>query len=444
MRDYLQKTPDQIKTKITPVIIPRSAHSISRRLISRNALKVLYRLHEAGYSAYLVGGCVRDLLLGYEPKDFDVATDARPEEVRKLFKNCRLIGKRFRLAHIIFGAEIIEVATFRTHHENAEERDGKTLQGMIIRDNVYGSIEDDALRRDFRMNALYYNIADFSVVDYLGGMQDIQSNELCMIGDPEKRFQEDPVRLLRAVRFAAKLNVTISPETESCLIRLNYLVKNVSNGRLFQEILKVFQGGVALKTIILLQKYQIFTHLFPQTDSFINHETTQKLIHIALAHTDQRIAEQKTISPAFLLTVILWHPICHEANHLQKTAGFPEHVSFERAIALIVKQQMQQLALPRVMQVSISEIVMLQHRLTHRRRAVVFRLLDRPRFRAAYDLLLLRAEAGEPVQELANWWTQFYDSSNEEREILLQAVNQIRLSPPKKRRRRSKKDSQAL
>ncbi len=205
-------------------IVSRDEHSISRANISENALKVLYRLNKAGYEAYLVGGGVRDLLLGREPKDFDVATDASPEEVRKLFRNCRLIGRRFRLAHVHFGREIIEVATFRAAHE--PESDGAVSEnGMLLRDNVYGTLEEDAWRRDFTVNALYYNIRDFSVVDYTGGMADLQAGRLRIIGDPHERFREDPVRMLRAVRFAAKLGFRIDPESEAAIRELGYLME---------------------------------------------------------------------------------------------------------------------------------------------------------------------------------------------------------------------------
>jgi poly(A) polymerase len=413
-------------SKIAPTIIPRAEHNISRSAINRNALKVLYRLHEAGFNAYLVGGCVRDLLLGYTPKDFDIATNARPEEIRRLFKNCRLIGKRFRLAHILFGKEIIEVATFRTHHENAHEQHGKSHHGMIVRDNVYGTIEDDVYRRDFRINALYYNIADYSIVDFVNGISDIKNKVLHMIGDPTQRFHEDPVRLLRTIRFLAKLNISITPETEEPLMKLNHLLENVSPARLFQEVLKIFQGGATLSTIMLLQKYHLMNSLF------IHSKENQSLLNIALASTDQRINEGKTVSPAFLFAVILWQPVLHEVTQLTKE-GLPSYIAFEKALQHVIKQQTVKLAIPRLMQMSIREICLLQHRLTYRRGAQPHRLIEHPRFRAGYDLLLLRAQAGEPVKELAEWWQQFYAATPEQR---TQMSNEIqKTSHPKKKRR---------
>ncbi|HEB98384.1 MAG TPA: polynucleotide adenylyltransferase PcnB, partial [Thiotrichales bacterium] len=253
-----------------PVIIPRAEHGISRSNISPNALKVLYRLRSAGYRACLVGGGVRDLLLGREPKDFDVATDARPEEVRKLFRNCRLVGRRFRLAHVVFGREVIEVATFRGRHDAAEEGETATSEeGRILRDNVYGTIEEDAWRRDFTVNALYYDIEDFSVRDYVGGMEDLRAGVLRLIGDPEARYREDPVRMLRAVRFAVKLGFRIEPATEAPIESLAHLLFEIPPARLFEEVLKLFQGGMALETFEMLRHYDLFGKLFPLTEEVL-------------------------------------------------------------------------------------------------------------------------------------------------------------------------------
>ncbi len=419
------------KEKIKPIIIPRADHTISRNAISRNALKVLYRLHESGYSAYLVGGCVRDMLLDKKPKDFDVATDAHPEEIRKVFKNCRLIGRRFRLAHVFFGREIIEVATFRTHHENAEEQHGKMQNGMIIRDNVYGTIEDDAWRRDFRMNALYYNIADFSIVDYTGGMQDISDKVLHMIGEPEQRYHEDPVRLLRTVRFLAKLDIGISPETEEPLIRLSYLLGHVSSARLYQEVLKFFQEGASLKTVQLLQKYNLFVQLFPLTAESLKDPKAKQFIEEALDNTDKRVQGEKSVSPAFLFAILLWHPFVKEVASYNNEK-LPLFVIHDKALQHVLKQQTQVLAITRVMQVTIREICTLQHRLSQRRGTQPYRLLEHPRFRAAYDLLIIRANSDESIKELSEWWTQFQTALPEHRERMMKEVQKT--SPPRKRK----------
>ncbi len=426
------------KRKIEPIIIPRTEHNISRQAIRPNALKVLYRLHNEGFSAYLVGGCVRDLLLGRAPKDFDIATNARPEEIRRLFKNSRLIGKRFRLAHIVFGKEIIEVATFRTHHHQAEEEhDARMHKGMIVRDNVFGPIEDDAERRDFSINALYYNIADFSVVDYANGMSDIKARLLRIIGNPELRYREDPVRLLRAARFMGKLKLNISPETEAPITHLSYLLQQVSSARLFQEVLKIFEGGALIDTFHLLQKYKLFEQLFPQTAALLHQNETIKLLEVALTNTDTRLQTDKPISSSFLFAVILWRPVQEQALR-EEAEGFPPYVAVERAIHIVLKKQTEQLAIPRRMQITIRDICFLQHRFTQRHGSRPLRALEHPRFRAGYDLLVLRQQAGEHVQELYDWWTQFQVGNREEQERLIKEASNSRLSRKRRKPRKFK------
>jgi poly(A) polymerase len=424
-----------------PIIVPRAEHTISRSMISPNALKVLYRLNSAGYSAHLVGGCVRDILLNHKPKDFDIATSALPEEVRKLFKNCRIIGRRFRLAHILFGKETIEVATYRTHHKDSQEQHGHTHEGLIIRDNVYGSIEDDAWRRDFTINALYYNVEDFSIIDYTTGMEDLKARLLRIIGNPEQRFHEDPVRLLRAIRLVGKLGLTISPETEEPILKLSHLLTHVSPARLFTEVLKFFQEGSALQTFRLLQKYHLFAQIFPQTDACLNNPATVLLIEHALASTDERIKAGKVVSPAFLFAVLLWHPM-QQALQKSEEPGPPGYTAFEKAINQILRQQTESLTIPRRLVMTIQDICFLQYRLTTRYGTAPFRLLDHPRFRAGYDLLILRASVGEPVQELSDWWEKFYSASHEQRIELLKAVTQT--APRKKRRHRKKNNKNSI
>jgi poly(A) polymerase len=424
-----------------PIIVPRAEHTISRSMVSPNALKVLYRLNGAGYSAHLVGGCVRDILLNHKPKDFDIATSALPEEVRKLFKNCRIIGRRFRLAHILFGKETIEVATYRTHHKDSHEQHGHTHEGLIIRDNVYGSIEDDAWRRDFTINALYYNVEDFSIIDYTSGMADLKAKLLRIIGNPEQRFHEDPVRLLRAIRLVGKLGLTISPETEEPILKLSHLLTHVSPARLFTEVLKFFQEGAALQTFRLLQKYHLFTQIFPQTDACLDNPATVQLIEQALTSTDERIRAGKIVSPAFLFAVLLWHPIQQLLQKSQDNA-LPGYVAYEKAMNQILRQQTESLTIPRRLVMTIQDICFLQYRLTTRYGTAPFRLLDHPRFRAGYDLLILRANVGEPVQELSDWWVKFYSASHEQRIELLKTVTQT--APRKKRRHRKKNNKNSI
>ena len=425
IKNFKKEKPTPANNTQQPVIIPRGEHTISRSRISPSALKVLYRLNSAGYSAYLVGGCVRDILLDKNPKDYDIATNALPEEVRKLFRNCRLIGKRFRLAHIVFGKEIIEVATFRTSHKDGQEKHGHTHEGMIIRDNMYGSIEDDVWRRDFTINALYYNIADFSVVDYTNGMPDLRAKLLRIIGDPEQRFHEDPVRLLRAVRFMGKLDLNISPETEKSLYELSHLLENVSPARLYQEVLKFFQEGATFATFKLFHKYRLF--------ALVTHPEAEKLLEEALRNTDSRLQAGKTVSPAFLFAVFVWQPVVIGVKH-EMSQGLPAHVAYEKVLRTVLRKQTESLTIPRTLIVTIQDICFLQHRFTCRYGAIPHRLLEHPRFRAGYDLLLLRTAAGEPTEELSNWWTEFYNADAEQRDALLKAVNQA--NPRKKRRHR--------
>ncbi|MEW8431587.1 MAG: polynucleotide adenylyltransferase PcnB, partial [gamma proteobacterium symbiont of Ctena orbiculata] len=290
----------------------RDGHTISRANISRNAIRVLTRLNSTGHEAYLVGGGVRDLLLGREPKDFDVATSALPEEVKSVFRNCRLIGRRFRLAHVFFGREIIEVATFRSNKHATEEGERHVENGMILRDNVYGTLEEDAQRRDFTINALYYNVSDFTVIDFADGMSDLRNGVIRLLGDVESRFREDPVRLLRAVRFAAKLGFIIEPETESPMQRLAPLLGEVPSARLYEEVLKLFLGGSALETFEKLRHYGLFGQLFPATEEALSHEDHDfpiTFVNRGLANTDARLQQDKSVTPAFLFAVLLWEPV---------------------------------------------------------------------------------------------------------------------------------------
>ncbi len=397
---------------VTAQIIPRAEHNISRKKISDNALKVLYRLKKGGYEAYVVGGGVRDILLGGEPKDFDIATDARPEEVRELFRNCRLIGRRFRLAHILFGPEVIEVATFRARGRANDDAAGEADRdvddsGLILRDNVYGSMEEDAFRRDFTVNGLYYNIRDFSIVDYVGGMEDIRARRLRLIGDPEERYCEDPVRMLRAVRFAVKLDFEIDPATAAPLAGLADRLEDIPPARLFDEFLKLFLSGQALQTFDELRRYDLFARLFPQAESaFATADGARYLdfVRAALASTDERIARDKPVTPAFLLAAFCWGPIQEQARWLEEE-GNSRAESQQIATSLVLERQQSRVSVPRRFGVVIRDIVHLQRRLEKRHGKRAMRLLGHPRFRAAYDILVLRARAGDAPEELARWWT---------------------------------------
>lgn len=431
--------PDSRDAIVTPLrgaprIIPRDQHNISRSDISSSALKVLYRLHSASFKAYLVGGSVRDLLLGLHPKDFDIATDALPEQVRELFRNCRLIGRRFRLAHVFFGPEVVEVATFRAHHGSEPDGDALIESGRILRDNVYGDIDDDAWRRDFTINALYYNIADFSVVDYVGGLADLEARKLRLIGEPNERYREDPVRMLRAARLAAKLDFAIEPETERPLRKLAPLLEHIPSARLFEELLKLFLTGHAGASYELLKRYTLFERLFPQTSASLggpDGAATERLLTALFHNTDERLREGKTVNPAYLLAGLLWQPM-RELSARFRAEGAPEMESIHLAADAVISQQIGRVSIPRRMTQMTREIWALQPRFARRQPQRAERLYAHPRFRAGYDFVLLRAQAGEPVADLAEWWTA-YQADRE-------PAAAERAKPPRRRARRRRRN----
>jgi poly(A) polymerase len=381
-------------------------------------LKVLYRLHNAGFQAFLVGGSVRDALLGLHPKDFDIATDAHPEEVKALFGNCRLIGRRFRLAHVRFGREVIEVATFRAASTLEDDPDvAHDLEGRILRDNVYGKMEDDVWRRDFTCNALYYNIADFSIWDYVGGVEDIRNKRLVLIGDPGKRLREDPVRMLRAVRFAAKLDFHIDASVASAIAERRSLLRNVPPARLFDEFLKLFQSGHAGKTFDLLREHKLFQELFPETQEEIDRdEAFLRFVIAALCNTDRRVAEGQSVTPMFLLGVFLWAPVKRLAERLIAKEKISETLALGLAAQDIVAMQQSRVSMPRRFTGPMREMLALQPRFEakHGRRGLKF--LEHRRFRAAYDLMMLRAEVGEVDRASAEFWTTVQKQNAEQRE----------------------------
>ena len=433
----------------TPRVVPRDQHPISRANISSNALKVLYRLKEAGYQAFLVGGAVRDLLLGLQPKDFDVATNAHPDQVKQLFRNCRLIGRRFHLAHVRFGYEIIEVATFRAAHttideDNSVDEAGHRVldeRGRILRDNLYGTIEEDVWRRDFTANALYYNISDFSVWDYVGGYDDAQARVLRLIGDPETRYREDPVRMLRAVRFAAKLDFTIHQDTAAPIPKLAWMLDGVPPARLFDEVNKMFLTGYASRSFELLTQQGLLEHLFPDAAAAIAaapDSPAVRLLQLGLQGTDERVRADKSVTPTFLFAVLLWPSIRHQFERLQAQQGADIQALLAACDIVTVRQQ-SRVAVPKRFTLPLREIVALQPRFAQREGRRALRLLDHPRFRAAYDFLLLRAAAGEIEQEVADWWTKVQTMTVEERTALVEQGPHSQSSAPAGRRRRRRR-----
>ncbi|MHB1540097.1 MAG: polynucleotide adenylyltransferase PcnB [Steroidobacteraceae bacterium] len=455
-----------------PRIIPRAQHTISRSHISPNALRVLYRLRDGGFQAFLVGGCVRDLLVGLEPKDFDVATDALPEQVKRLFRNCRLIGRRFRLAHVFFGQEIIEVATFRAasapiqdeelpESELAEEEvapedelldPGGPLTepgaarlevehagreapvpatermfddtGRILRDNVYGTIEADVWRRDFTANALYYNIADFSIWDYVGGVEDIAARQLRMIGDPETRYREDPVRMLRAARFEAKLGFTLEPASAAPIGALRALLGGVPPARLFDETLKLFLTGHGERSLPVLRRRGLLEALLPNVEAYLAahpDSLVEKLLNTGLANTDARVIAGRSVTPTFLLALLLYGPIAAIIESLPPSR-WHEIAAILEACDQAVRDAQRHIAIPRRFTLGLREMFALQPRLEHPRGRRALRLIGHPRFRAAYDLLLLRAQFGMASADIATWWTDLQRVSEDEQGRMADAL----------------------
>jgi poly(A) polymerase len=502
----------------SPRIIPRAEHSISRAAISPNALRVLYRLREAGYEAFLVGGCVRDLLIGITPKDFDIATSALPEEVKRTFRNCRLIGRRFRLAHVFFGREIIEVATFRamsapvdeipldssvadldddelpedldeeldddldadestvlaeagshrtgihghtplverdrSRHAGAgggddDDEDRVTDEhGRILRDNAYGTIDDDVWRRDFTANALYYNIADFSIWDYAGGVEDIAARRLKLIGDPATRYREDPVRMLRAARFEAKLGFSLDGETGSCIRELRGLLGSVPPARLFDETLKLFLTGHGAKSLEVLQRHELLGELLPTVAAYLSRNpdgAVAQLVRQGLANTDQRVAAGKPVTPTFLFALLLYGPFA-EIIEKQPQEKWHDIGTIVDVVDRAARNAQGRISIPKRFTLGVREMFAAQPRLEQPRGRRALRMLEQPRFRAGFDLLLLRAEIGLAAKDIAEWWTQVQEATQTDRDRMADALVAQRPSGgeaggrrgPRRRRRRGR------
>ena len=429
------RTPKQTAVTVdSNFVIPRSHHRVSKTDISPNALKVLNRINSAGFQAYLVGGSVRDLLLHKAPKDFDVATNATPNEIRNLFRNARIIGRRFKLVHILYHREIIEVATFRGQ-ETIEDNQQTNDRGMLIRDNSYGTLEEDAWRRDFTINSLYYNIGDASIVDFTGGVKDVNLRLIRMIGDPVVRYQEDPVRMLRAIRFSAKLHFELAPETAAPMLELSSLISHISGSRLFDEMIKLYQCGEAESVQRMLVKYGIFAHLFPQTSTMMKsqHPVTA-LLGIALESTDARIRDDKPVNPAFVFAVILWFPMVERANKLKEDEDIDPLPALDKAMSQVIMEQNKIVMIPKRFTQVMREMWLMQYRFSKRTGNRAYHLLEHPRFRAAYDFLALRALAGDESMELADWWTKFQEVDSAEQTNMITALGQPAPRKPGKRK----------
>lgn len=424
-------------TESDHIVIGRSEHGLNNELISPNALNVISELQKAGYSAFLVGGGIRDILLDGQPKDFDVATNATPEEVKRSFRNAMIIGRRFRIVHVRFGREIIEVTTFRAHHEQSENRREaqRSQTGMLLRDNVFGDIQSDAIRRDFTVNALYYDPSSGDLVDYTHGLHDLQLRELNMIGEPADRYREDPVRMLRAVRFSAKLGFVIGESTAKPISRMAHLLTDVSPARLFDEVLKLLMNGSATATLALLREHNLFSQLFPQTDQLINQDAfAEKLVEQAMVNTDKRIRRGKRVTPAFIYAVFLWPALQVASKQLIQREKLSPQDAMQKAAQGVVGQQLAATSIPKRFLIPMREIWSLQLRLPKREGRRAFLLLEHPRFRAAYDFLLLREDAGENLDNLGLWWTRFQEADADARETMISEI-----PGPRKRRRKPRR-----
>lgn len=409
IKKLLRKSKGRIQNIESKYLIPRNEHNISKSNINQNALTVLNVINHAKFHAYLVGGGVRDLLLNKSPKDFDVATDAKPNQIKKLFKNSRIIGRRFKLAHIVYNRDIIEVATFRSNNtDNSHHQQNE--RGMLIKDNVYGTLEEDAWRRDFTINSLYYDIESGSIIDYTGGVRDLKNKKIRIIGDPKLRYQEDPVRMLRAIRFAAKLDFNIDDATGKPIFQYNKLISHVSSSRLFDEMVKLYQCGQAKNAQLLLEKFKIFTCLFPYTDNLSNSDyCVKEFLYLALESTDSRIQQEKPVTPAFIFAVLLWFPLLKQIETLKENNIEPL-LAIEHAMNDVIDAQNKIVTIPKRYTQVMREIWMLQYRFPKRAGKRAENLLTHARFRAGYDFLALRALAGDAPVELANWWTTFQES----------------------------------
>jgi poly(A) polymerase len=413
-----------------PVVMTADQHGIDPRMVSNNAIRVTQTLQESGFKAFVVGGAVRDLLLGVKPKDFDIATDATPEQVKRLFRRAFIIGRRFQIVHVMFGQDLLEVTTFRGA---AQDDAPKDEHGRVLRDNIFGPQHEDAARRDFTINALYFDPSTEEVWDYVGGVTDVRARRMKLIGPPVTRYREDPVRMLRAVRLAAKLGLAIDKKTAEPIPRLAELIKNVPAARLFDEMQKLLLSGHATETLRSLREQGLHHGLLPMIDVILEQPGGQRFIEVALATTDARVREDKGVSPAFLFATLLWHEVLAHWNSAKAKGAKPLPALFD-AMDIVLDNPAKQIAIPRRFEATIKEIWALQPRFEQRSGSRPFRLLEHPRFRAAYDFLVLRAEAGEAPQELADWWTQFQAGDQPAREAMLRSDE----APKKRRRSRSR------
>ncbi len=430
-----QASPAAIAAK-EPRLYAGSAEGVHREDVPDSAMRTCEGLQKAGFKAFIVGGGVRDLLLGLKPKDFDVATDATPDEVRKIFRRSRIIGRRFQIVHVMFGRDTIEVSTYRALQADAETDE----HGRVLRDNVWGSQAEDATRRDFTINALYYDPVADTILDYHDGVRDLHRRTLRMIGDPATRYREDPIRMLRTARFAAKTGFAIEPATQAPIKDLASLIHNVPPARVFDEMLKLLQSGHAIDSLHQLRAQGLHHGLLPLLDVILEQPDGERFVHAALTRTDERVAEGKPISPGFLFATLLWQQVRVRWNE-RVAAGENSIPALHAAIDSVLDEQGEKLAIQKRMVGDMREIWVMQPRFERRTPAAANRLVAHMRFRAAYDFMLLRCDAGEADAELGAWWTRFIDADDEAREHLLSKAPAP--SAKRKRRRRGARKSGA-
>ncbi len=446
IRRLVQRVQDRVQTLLTrkprsrrtPKRIPAAEHGIDRALVSKAALRTCETLQAAGFRAYIVGGAVRDLLLGIAPKDFDVATDATPEQIKSHFRRAIIIGRRFRLVHVMFGSETIETSTFRAlgTAENTDEH------GRVLADNVFGEQHEDAARRDFTVNAMYYDPTRQEVLDYHDGVRDVRRRRLRIIGDPEGRYREDPVRMLRAVRFAAKLGFEIDHDTREPIGRLAGLIENVPAARLFDEMLKLLTSGHAVGCIERLRAEGLHHGLLPMLDVILDQPQGERFVMLALSRTDERVRAGKHIAPGFLFATLLWNEVLTQWN-ARVAAGEHRLPALDLAIDRVLEAQTEKLAIQRRYSADMREIWMMQPRFERRHGQAPLRLLEHLRLRAGYDFLLLRCDCAEAPAELGQWWTRFLAADEQTREQMTQQARNEAAPATRKRRRGGRRKSGA-
>ncbi|PXX42574.1 polynucleotide adenylyltransferase PcnB [Undibacterium pigrum] len=415
-----------------PTVLSHKDHGIDPQLVSANAIRITQTLQENGFKAFVVGGAVRDLLTGVKPKDFDIATNATPEQVKRLFRRAFIIGRRFQIVHVMFGQDLLEVTTFRG---SATDGAPKDEHGRVLRDNTFGEQYEDAARRDFTVNAMYYDPASQVVLDYHGGMKDIKKKTLRIIGVPEARYREDPVRMLRVVRFAAKLNFTIDASTRAPIAVMAPLINNVPAARVFDETLKLLTSGHAMACLQQLRKEGLHHGLMPLLDVVLEQPLGEKFVTLALANTDERVQQGKPVSPGFLFASLLWHQVVEKWEAYKAAGEFPIP-ALHLAADDVLNTQTDALAIQRKIGSDMRDIWAMQPRFEKRVGKTPYKVLEHPRLRAGYDFLLLRCASGEIDEEIGEWWTDFMEGDSAEREQLINSKPKTAEAGPKKRKPR--------